>query len=147
MTPSVTYGRVFNLGNYESERIEVTVPVPPDGTVDEAWAVARTMVQQEHERGKAVRQGAAPVMPTPPPVPPAAQDSDPESVVLTFGKYNGLSLGVVVQRDPDYVAWLSVKGLKADVRDAAALVLAEHDKRTRALVPDPTEVDGSDVPF
>lgn len=137
MTPVIVfYERVYNLGNYENERIGVQISVPEDSTVDEAWKVARFMVDEEHKRGKAGATIA----------PAAAQEVQPTDVVLTFGKYSGVALGDLVERDLGYLEWLAAKALKEDIRLAALNVLTEYDNRVRATAVQ-SDAASDDIPF
>lgn len=136
--PTVTYERTFNLGNYQSERIGVSLPVPPDGTTEEAWAVARAMVRAEYERGEEKRRLETLNGPPLPVAPTKAEQ--PADLVLTFGKYKGLALGELVKHDSEYVAWLADKGMQEAVRAAAKVVLRTHDESERIKAAD-------DIPF
>lgn len=46
---TISYERVFNLGNYENHRIGVTVQVD-DGDIGTAQRLARSIVELEHQR-------------------------------------------------------------------------------------------------
>lgn len=66
MITSVTYARLYNPGNYENEKLEVTVQVE-DGDATAAFITAVATVESEHLRIVAERR-------TPPPTPtPASQ--------------------------------------------------------------------------
>lgn len=52
--------------------------------------------------------------------PPPAEASD---LVLSFGKYHGLTLSQVLRADRGYLEWLAREGRDAEVRQAAAAVL------------------------
>lgn len=47
MIISITFGRVYNLGNYENMRLEATASVQ-DGNVDAAFDEARAIVEAEY---------------------------------------------------------------------------------------------------
>lgn len=49
MITSVTYARLYNLGNYENEKLEVTVSVEDDD-VTTALITAVATVESEHQR-------------------------------------------------------------------------------------------------
>jgi hypothetical protein len=54
-----------------------------------------------------------------------AQDAGPAGqTVLQFGQYKGQTLGAVIQADPEYVRWLSLKAQRPQVCEAARQVLA-----------------------
>ena len=57
MIIQVTYERVYNLGNYESERLSATVTV--EDTTEAAYDEARAAVADEHARTVAARQQVA----------------------------------------------------------------------------------------
>lgn len=50
----VEYGRTFNLGKYETERIGVWVPIGADETPRQALDQARRWVEQQHQQGREV---------------------------------------------------------------------------------------------
>lgn len=65
MITSVTYARLYNLGNYENEKLEVTVQVEDNDTTA-AFITARATVEAEHQRMLNERHApAAPAMPVP----------------------------------------------------------------------------------
>lgn len=47
---AIRIGRTFNLGNYESERVDVEVTIDPGETFDAAVARARELVQSARSR-------------------------------------------------------------------------------------------------
>jgi hypothetical protein len=49
---TVEYGKTFNLGNYENERIFLTDDVQPGETQDEAYARVRHWVLAKHGEGE-----------------------------------------------------------------------------------------------
>jgi hypothetical protein len=53
---TVTYARLWNLGNYENERLEATATVESDAAT--AFAEARGAVEAEHARLQAERDAA-----------------------------------------------------------------------------------------
>jgi hypothetical protein len=57
---TLTYGRLYNLGNYENEKIEVTISVD-NGDVAAARIAAVAAVEAEHAQMLAERRGGAPV--------------------------------------------------------------------------------------
>lgn len=60
MITEVIYARLFNLGNYENERLEVKVTVE-DGSaaaLEGAWEDARAAVEEQHARLQAQREEA-----------------------------------------------------------------------------------------
>lgn len=63
MITSITYGRLYNLGNYENEKLEVTVAVEENGATA-AFITAQATVEAEHERMMQARR-----MPPPGPTP------------------------------------------------------------------------------
>lgn len=65
MITQVTYERLFNLGNYESERISATATVE-SADIEGAYDEARTAVETEHERNTLARAGLAPAEYIPP---------------------------------------------------------------------------------
>lgn len=56
MATEVGYGKTFNLGNYESERIDMRVPVDPGETPAQALDRARAWVEGQHARTDEVAQ-------------------------------------------------------------------------------------------
>jgi hypothetical protein len=58
---SVTYARLYNLGNYENEKLEVTVSVE-DNDATAAFLTARGVVEDEYQRILTARR--APAAPT-----------------------------------------------------------------------------------
>ena len=74
MITSVTYGRLYNLGNYENEKLEVTVQVE-DGDVTAAFITAVATVESEHTRMLNDRRGPTyQQLPTPATLPAPASD-------------------------------------------------------------------------
>lgn len=56
MTPkTLTYGRTFNLGNFNSERIELTVDLDAVDEIAAAGDAIRNQVHELHERNKQAR--------------------------------------------------------------------------------------------
>lgn len=55
MITEVAYGFTFNLGDYQSERIDCRVRVEPDETPEHAIERARLFVQQQHDRTNTAR--------------------------------------------------------------------------------------------
>lgn len=51
---------------------------------------------------------------------------DPADIVLTFGKYRGLSLWEIAQQDSGYLDWLSREGREEALRRAAGTVLERY---------------------
>lgn len=51
------YGRTFNLGGYQSERIELERDIPDDFPEDEAYELLRAAVLRLQERREAQREG------------------------------------------------------------------------------------------
>lgn len=49
---SVRYGKTYNLGNYESERIDFEDDVLPEETKEQALVRVRAWVEGEHQRTK-----------------------------------------------------------------------------------------------
>lgn len=47
---AIRIGRTFNLGNYESERVDVEVTIDPGESFDDAVARARELVQSARSR-------------------------------------------------------------------------------------------------
>jgi archaellum component FlaC len=47
---SVSYARLYNLGNYENERFEATVQLQAGDLVDDAYNMAQDLVQGQHAR-------------------------------------------------------------------------------------------------
>ena len=52
----VGYGFTFNVGNYQSERLDCKVEVEEGETAQDALDKARKFVQQQHKRGAEVEQ-------------------------------------------------------------------------------------------
>lgn len=63
MITSITYARLYNLGNYENEKLEITVSVE-DGDVTAAFITAQATVEAEHQRMLSDRR-TPPAGPTP----------------------------------------------------------------------------------
>lgn len=61
MVTKVIYARLYNLGNYENERLEVEVTVEGTGevAVAEAWAGACQAVEDQHVALETARTEAA----------------------------------------------------------------------------------------
>lgn len=61
MITKVTYARLFNLGNYENERLEVEVTIQDssDIALEGAWEEARSAVEGQHIRFGAARKEEA----------------------------------------------------------------------------------------
>lgn len=55
MIATVTYARLYNLGNYENERLEVTVTTE-NGDAAAAFAMAKAATDAEHDRLVAERE-------------------------------------------------------------------------------------------
>lgn len=55
--PIVTYARLFNLGNYENERIELSDEVGPDETLEQAYARVMAWVYAQKEISDSIRRG------------------------------------------------------------------------------------------
>lgn len=50
MSPAkLTYAKLFNLGNYENERIEITIDLAPGVAVADAFNELRDLVEQQHK--------------------------------------------------------------------------------------------------
>lgn len=64
MITTVTYARLWNLGNYENERLEVTVAVE-ESDVTAAFITAIAAVESEHIRLLSERQRPAERLPVP----------------------------------------------------------------------------------
>lgn len=57
MTPkTLTYARVFNLGNYENERIELSAELAPHEAIQTAGEELRLLVDALHERNQQARR-------------------------------------------------------------------------------------------
>lgn len=54
MITHITYARLYNLGNYENEKLEVTVSVE-NGDVTAAFMTAQATIEDEHRRMTAER--------------------------------------------------------------------------------------------
>lgn len=59
MITSVTYARLYNLGNYENERLEVTIQVEENDATS-AFIAAVSTVETEHQRMLQARRAPAP---------------------------------------------------------------------------------------
>lgn len=61
MVTKVIYARLYNLGNYENERLEVEVTVEDSGAeaVAGAWEDAKQAVEEQHDRLQTERDEAA----------------------------------------------------------------------------------------
>ena len=60
MKPRVLeYGRTFNLGDYESERITLTVDLDETEDMDEAFRTTKARVFHLHEEGKLLEESKA----------------------------------------------------------------------------------------
>jgi hypothetical protein len=64
---------------------------------------------------------------------------DPAEIVLTFGKYRGLTLWDVAQQDSGYLDWLSREGREEALRQAAGTVLERWYDSLASDVPYPDE--------
>jgi curved DNA-binding protein CbpA len=64
-------------------------------------------------------------------VPRPDVDYDPGAVRLDFGRYHGLTLRQILQRDPAYLEWLRRHSSGAPHREAIAQLLREHASRRR----------------
>lgn len=74
MVTSVSYARLYNLGNYENEKLEVTVHVE-DGDVAAAFITAQATVENEHQRMVNDRRGPTyQQLPTPATLPAPTSD-------------------------------------------------------------------------
>lgn len=51
-TTSVSYHKVFNLGNYSNEKIEVNIELEPTDSPNDALAKARDFVENQHQLSK-----------------------------------------------------------------------------------------------
>ncbi len=73
-----------------------------------------------------------------PPKPP-----EPGDILLTFGKYNGKTIGEVYRIDSDYVRWLADKARDEVVRAAALELLGQPAPAppTDAMPPGESEED------
>jgi sRNA-binding protein len=60
MITKIVYARLFNLGNFENERLEVEVTVEDTSAaaVEGAWEEARAAVEAQHARFQAEREEA-----------------------------------------------------------------------------------------
>ena len=54
-----------------------------------------------------------------------------KDVVISFGKYNGMTLGELLVSDRGYVIWLSNNSVNQTIREAAKRVLEEEESITR----------------
>ena len=101
-----------------------------------AWLAENT--KQAHIQAAAAAvvaaQGAAKSAPADAPAPAAAatSSSDPE---ITFGKYKGRRLSAVCAEDQSYVAWLAENAKQADIKTAAATLIAGLPQATPAAAP------------
>lgn len=71
---------------------------------------------------------------------------DPRTVVVTFGKYQGKTLGEIEQLDLGYVEWMSQAAREGHIRLATLEVMKTSPART-ARPEAPTPEDAGDVPF
>jgi hypothetical protein len=55
---TVTYERLYNLGNYENERLVAQVAVGPDEDVHSAFFFAKSAVEEQHARLTVEREEA-----------------------------------------------------------------------------------------
>lgn len=55
----ITYARLYNLGNYENERLEAEITVGPDEDPQIAFDLAKSIVVEQHAQLKAERADAA----------------------------------------------------------------------------------------
>ena len=54
--------------------------------------------------------------------------ADGADLTLDFGRYEGWTLGEVVRRDPEYLAWLRRHASGARYRDAIDILLRKHKR-------------------
>jgi exodeoxyribonuclease X-like protein len=117
------------------EAIEIVLPLgAPPALLDQAieqWQQMRAAAQE------ATRQAS---------VPP----TDPRAVVVTFGKYQGKTIGEIAQLDLSYVEWMSQAARDATVRLAAMDVIKTSPARPAGQLdqpPAPAPAQGADLPF
>ena len=56
MAITVTYARLYNLGNYENERIEVAMDIPEGADASAAYEQLRALVDAQHAAFEAARR-------------------------------------------------------------------------------------------
>jgi curved DNA-binding protein CbpA len=105
-----------------------------------AWTLLRDPERRRtYDRDQRFTQRAS--QGPPPPAPDAQRrshgvsrpdaDYDPGTVRLDFGRYHGLTLRQILQRDPAYLEWLRRHSSGAPHREAIAQLLREHAARRR----------------
>lgn len=149
MITQVTYERVFNLGNYESERIGATATVEPadelDG-VEVAYAEAKAVVEAARTTRQA--QPAAGASYVEPPASPAQQN------------YIAKLVDQAGWTTDDLLRYASEKGIElAALTKAQASTIIEHLKQQatqesitsgwakRMVTPVQPAPEGTDIPF
>lgn len=104
-----------------------------------AWALLRDperrrTYDRDHRfaQSAGLRPASAPDAERPSPgVPRPDVDYDSGTVRLDFGRYHGLTLRQILQRDPAYLEWLRRHSSGAPHREAIARLLREHAARRR----------------
>lgn len=64
-------------------------------------------------------------------------EPEPKGLVLTFGKYNGRTLGEVLELDPDYAEWLSREARDGAIRTAARRLIVPTEPAAFDLSSEP----------
>jgi Exodeoxyribonuclease X-like C-terminal len=119
------------------EAIEIVLPLgAPSALLDQA-------IEQWHQMRAAAQRATQPV---------SAERVAPAALVLSFGKYQGRTLGEVLEIDLGYTEWLSQAARDATIRNGAGELLAARvlDQSATAdqlnQAPAPAD-DASEVPF
>ena len=102
-----------------------------------------------HVVGQAPRNGngnGSPAPAAPAAAPAAAANSGLARTEITFGKYKGQTIGQVLAIDPGYVRWLSENAQSANIKEAAAALVA-NGNGAQAPVAAAAAGNGSNVPF
>jgi curved DNA-binding protein CbpA len=102
--------------------------------LNEAWDVLRDPDRRAaYDRARTAALTGRTVDPTAAPMRPRRPAGRAFGPVLTFGRYEGWSIGEVAQADPEFLRWLRSVPVGRGHRRAIDAVFAELDARPRTL--------------
>jgi curved DNA-binding protein CbpA len=106
-------------------------PRPPD-SVSRDWTSGRSSVGGGYDASMRRADGAGAAGPPP---------GNPSGSVMTFGRYDGWSLGEIARRDLEYIEWLDRMPIGRPYRDEIDAILRGAGRR-RSTAPDEHERRG-----
>lgn len=139
MITSVTYERLYNLGNYENEKLGVVVAVV-DGDVETAFNLARETVEAEHARMRNPKPAEPLDFSKTPPVPATPKQ---RNYIATLQD----QLGWHSEQLAAYASQQSVDLVAMSMRQASTFIDGMKRLATESSTATPMRAGDGDIPF